>query len=259
MTMLILRLCCALVALQMLIGCSSHVVTPSGADMSRFGMIASEQERRWQSDRDVADVLDKAPLARFPSTIAIVRVQGAGPHSRSSGVSYGRGAYRVILTPTVETEKHIHAIDELDQVNGAVRLNRLVLGSNLHSDKELRTAAARLHADLTLIYTINTEWTIDDDPKPLDTITFGFARFRNITVTSTATALLLGTHNGYVYATAEVAKDKRYKDNAWNNSEQIEEAQELLEQQAFDGLVQDFVQAWPRVLQQYAPSQGAQR
>jgi uncharacterized protein YceK len=258
--MQILRLCCAIVVTMILAGCSSHVVTPSGADMARFGMIASnEQDRQWQTESDIADVLDKAPLARFPSTVAIVRVQGAGPHSQSSGVSYGRGAYRVVLTPTVEKEEHIEAIHELDQVNGAVRLNRLVLGSNLHSDKELRTAAARLHADLTLIYTINTEWTIDDDPKPLDKITFGFARFRNVTVTSTATALLLGTHNGYVYATAEVAKDKRYKDNAWNNSEQIEEAQELLEQQAFDGLIQDFVQAWPRVLQQYAPSQGAQR
>lgn len=227
--------------------------------MARFGLATSEQERQWNTEREIADVLDKAPLARFPSTIAVVRVQSAMAHSRSSGVSYGRGAYRVVLTPTVEKDAHFEAIHELDQVNGAVRLNRLVLSSNLQNDKELRTAAARLHADLTLIYTINTEWTIDDDPKPLDKITFGLARFRKITVTSTATALLLGTHNGFVYATAEVARDKHYKDNAWNNSEQIEEAQEALEQQAFDGLVAEFVQAWPRVLSQYAYTQEASR
>lgn len=254
-----MRLCCAIIALIAFMGCASHVVTPSGADMARFGLATSKQERQWNTEREIADVLDKAPLARFPGTIAIVRVQSAMAHSRSSGVSYGRGAYRVILTPTVEKEGHFETIHGLDQVNGAVRLNRLVLGSNLQSDKELRTAAARLHADLTLIYTINTEWTIDDDPKPLDKITFGLARFRKITVTSTATALLLGTHNGFVYATAEVAKDKNYEDNAWNNSEQIEEAGEALEQQAFDGLVADFVTAWPRVLEQYARGKEARR
>lgn len=255
----ITNLCCVIVASFIFTGCASHVVTPNGADMTRFGLTSTDQERRWQTDDNIIDVLDKAPLARFPSTIAIARVQGAGSQSRSAGVAFGRGAYRVILTPTVEKDEHFQAIHRLDQVNGAVRLNRLVLSSKLHSDKELRTAAARLHADLTLIYTINTEWTIDDDPDPLDKITFGFARFRNVTVTSTATALLLGTHNGYVYATAEVAKAKQYKDNAWNNREQIEAAQETLEQQAFDELVGDFTQAWSRVLQQYAPQAGATR
>jgi len=260
MTTPILRLCCAITALQILTGCASHVVTPSGADMTQFGMKPlSDDDRRWQTEDQIADVLDKAPLARFPSSIAVVRVQGAGSQSRSNGVSYGRGAYRVILTPTVERPEHLEKIGGLSMVNGAVRLNRLVLQSNLSSDKELRTAAARLHADLTLIYTINTEWTIDDDPKPLDKITFGLSRFRNVTVTSTATALLLGTHNGYVYATAEVARDKKYKDNAWNNSEQIEAAQEVLEQQAFDGLVEDFAKAWPQVIQLYAPNLEARR
>ena len=255
----ILRLSCALLVCTTLLGCQSHVVRPSGADMAAFGVVVDPETREWQTDNDIARTLELVPLARFPTALAVVRVQGAAPHSRSGGVSYGRGAYRVVLTPTVETDTHLQQIGGLDEVTGIVRLNRLVLGQQLKTDKELRNAAARLHADLLLVYTINTEWTIDEDPKPLNSITFGLSRFKNITVTSTATALLLGTHNGFVYATSEVTREKKYKDNAWRNSEQIEEAQEQLEQQAFDGLVESFTDSWPQVLRVYTTSPEAQR
>ena len=255
----LLRLSCALLACLALLGCSSHVVAPSGADMSAFGMVADPETREWQTDLDIAKTLELVPLARFPTAMAVVRVQSAVPYSRSSGVSYGRGAYSVVLTPTVERNEHLDQLRDLEQLNGVVRLNRLVLGTQLRTDKELRNAAARLHADLVLIYTINTEWTIDDDPEPLDAITFGLSRFKNITVTSTATALLMGTHNGFVYATTEVARDKKYKDNAWRTSEQIEAAQEVLEQEAFDGLVDSFTESWPEVIRVYTSKQEARQ
>lgn len=227
--------------------------------MSVFGMPADEETRRLQTDYEIENALELAPLARFPATLAVVRVQSAAPASRSHGVSHGRGAYRVVLTPTVETEDHFRQIGRLDQVRGAIRLNRLVLGGEGRTNKALRTAAARLHADLLLVYTINTEWTIDNDAEPLDAIAFGFSKYKNVKVTSTATALLLGTHNGYIYAASEVARDTKYKDNAWRNSEQIEEAQETLEQQAFDGLVDSFVDAWPGVIDVYDNNQEARR
>lgn len=227
--------------------------------MSAFGMVADPETREWQTDLDIAKTLELVPLARFPTSLAVVRVQSAAPHSRSGGVSYGRGAYSVVLTPTVERKEHLDELRDLDQLTGVVRLNRLVLGQQLRTDKELRNAAARLHADLVLIYTINTEWTIDEDPKPLNAITFGLGRFKNITVTSTATALLLGTHNGFVYATSEVARDKKYQDNAWRNSDQIEEAQEQLEQEAFDGLVDSFTDSWPQLIDVYTNSPEARR
>ena len=252
-------LSCALICFGVLTGCQTHVVTPMGADMSVFGMKVDEDTRRLQTDYEIENALELVPLARFPATIAIVRVQSAAPASRSHGMSYGSGAYQVLLTPTVETEEHFRMIGRLDQVRGAVRLNRLVLGDHCRTNKDLRAGAARLHADLLLVYTINTEWTIDDDAEPIDAITFGFSKYKNIKVTSTATALLLGTHNGYVYATAEVARDKQYKDNAWRNDEQIEEAQETLEQEAFDGLVASFVRAWPGVIDAYTNKQEARR
>lgn len=259
MRMPLLRLSCAIIASVLILGCSRHVVRPSGANMAAFGMVADPETRQWQTDHDIAQTLELVPLARFPTTLAVVRVQSAAPYSRSGGVSYGRGAYSVVLTPTVETEAHLQTMRELDQLSGVVRLNRLVLGQQLQTDKELRKAAARLHADLVLIYTINTEWTIDDDPEPLHAITFGLAKYKNITVTSTATALLLGTHNGFVYATSEVARNKQYKDNAWRTSEQIEQAQETLEQEAFDGLVDSFTASWPELIRVYTKRVEARR
>lgn len=254
-----LRLSCALILFGSLPGCQSHVVRPQGADMAVFGLKADEETRRIQTDFDIEKVLDLKPLARFPATLAVVRVQSGASSSQSHGMSYGRGAYSVVLTPTVETQPHLDTIRRLPQVDGVVRLNRLVLGPSTRTDKDLRTAAAKLHADLVLVYTINTEWTIDNDAEPLDVITFGLSKYKNVKVTSTATALLLGTHNGYIYATAEVARDKRYQDNAWRNSAQIEEAQEQLEQQAFDGLVESFVSSWPQVVDLYAVKKEARQ
>ncbi len=259
MQRMLLRLSCAVIASLSLMGCSSHVVTPSGADMTAFGMVVDPKTRAWQTDHEIAKTLELVPLARFPTAMAVIRVQSAANHSRSGGVSYGRGSYRVVLTPTIETKKHLNQIRQLDQLTGVVRLNRLVLGQQLRTDKELRNAAARLHADLVLIYTINTEWTIDNDPEPLDAITFGLVKYKNITVTSTATALLMGTHNGFVYATSEVTRDKQYEDNAWRTSEQIEQVQETLEQEAFDGLVESFTKSWPELIRVYAKPSEARR
>lgn len=256
-TMRKLSLMVLLCALMM--GCTSHVVQPMGADLAVFTGQVNEQTRKLQTDRDIRDTLELAPLARFPTSLAIVRVQSAAARSHSHGVSYGTGAYRVVLNTTVENEEHFHRLGRLDQVNSAVRLNRLIIGERNQTSQALRNGAARLHADLLLIYTINTEWTMDEDDSPLQAITLGISKYKDVNVASTATALLVGSHNGYVYATAEVTRDKQYRDNAWRNGDEIEAAQETLEQQAFDGLVDSFVKAWPGVVRAYGNPREARR
>ena len=251
MTTRIVPLCCALIALLLLTGCaSSYVVTPSGADLSELGMSpqVDPATRRAQTDGDIAQTLALRPLAQFPASIAVVRVQKATDASRSHGVSFGRSALVPIAERTVETDEHLATLRALPEVRDIARLNRLVLGS-AQTDRELRAAAAKLHADLLLVYTINTAVYRENHNEPINIVHLGLFSSRKFRVESTVTALLLGTHNGYVYATAEVAEDQDITDNAWRNTRQIEQTVEQMEQQAFDQLVTSFVTSWPQLIQ----------
>ncbi|MFI4862078.1 MAG: hypothetical protein ACIAXF_15535 [Phycisphaerales bacterium JB063] len=246
---------CALVALLygwlMLTGCSTYAVAPQGADMALFGVV-DEQARAEQTDWGVRDALALQPLARFPTAIAVARVQSAAYSSRSHGVSYGRGAYTVVTTRTVEQDADFAKVGQLEHVTGVAPLNRLLLASNLRSDAELRTAAARLHADLLLIYTFDTAVFSGDSDSPLDVVTLGFLPGKEARVVTTASAVLMGTHNGYIYATAEATSETSHRANTWTSERKVDEARFATEAEAFGELIDAFVSAWPGVAQHYA-------
>lgn len=253
----LLRDRCALAALALttllvltLTGCSSYAVAPRGADMSLFGMV-DEETRAEQTDWSVRDALALEPLARFPSAIAVARVQSGSVGSRSHGVSYGRGAYTVVTTRTVESDADFARIATLDQVTGVAPMNRLVLASDPRTDKELRTAAARLHADLLLIYTFDTAVFSGDSDSPLDVVTLGFLPGKEARVVTTASAVLMGTHNGYIYGTAEATSETTHRANTWTSERRVDEARDATEREAFGELVDSFVAVWPSVVEHY--------
>ena len=246
---------CALLVFALLLsaflsGCSSYAVAPRGADMSLFGMV-DEETRAEQTDWNIADALKLEPLARFPSAIAVARVQSGNTSSRSHGVSYGRGAYTVVTTRTVESDEDFARVAGLDKVTGVAPMNRLVLASDLRTDKELRTAAARLHADLLLIYTFDTAVFSGDSDSPLDVITLGFLPGKEARVVTTASAVLMGTHNGYIYATAEATAESSHRANTWTNERKVDEARHATEREAVGELVDSFVAVWPGVVGHY--------
>ena len=242
---------CLLTALLFTTGCSSYAVAPNGADMTLFGM-TGEKTLPEQVDWEVVDALALRPLARFPSAIAAARVQNAAASSRSHGVSYGRGAYSVITTRDPGEEEGLTRIAGLDGVAGVAPMNRLVLSSNLRTDRELRAAAARLHADLLLIYTFDTAVYVGDSPSPLDVVTLGFLPGKEARVVTTASAVLMGTHNGYLYATAEATAETSHRANTWTHSERVDEARWKTEREAFDDLVESFAVVWPEVMKHYS-------
>src|SRR5206468_8119095 len=67
-----------IIALLILTGCGTHYVTPgAGAKMEMFGG-ATPAEQAAGTDGGIATILDKKPLASFPASVAIVRVQAPG-------------------------------------------------------------------------------------------------------------------------------------------------------------------------------------
>jgi len=230
-------------------GCSSRYVTPgAAADMSVFG-VANTREQL--TDYSIRQRLNLPPLATFPTALAVARVQGSGYRSYS-GNSYGAGRYSVVTTRETELDEHIGRLTRLPMVTGVAPINRLLLSQDLQTDRELRNAVAQLHADLILIYTLDTSFHKSDVTSPLDVVTLGFLPSKSAKVNCTASAVLLDTRNGYVYGVAEGAADHQQAANAWTSEAACESARKRAEAEAVEQLVAEFERVWGGVVNTYA-------
>ena len=230
-------------SLASLIGCASYIAPGARADLQAFAP-ASIQE----------GFAAKA-TAPFPASIAIVRVQAPAYTNyrlQRAGGAYGSGRHSVITTREVEEESHFERITRLPQVAGVTSVNRMLLPSNLEGDKELREAAARLQADLLFVYTFDTAFFDRDLAKPLTVITLGLSPTRKVYVTTTVSALLIDTRTGYVYSTYETTKKAETLSTSWGSSDAADEARRQNERQAFEQLVGEFANTWPKLLDRHA-------
>jgi hypothetical protein len=201
--------------------------------------------------------LDKKPLAGFPASIAIARVEDPNYHSVTA-TSYGSGNYTVVTTRDVEKTEQLDRILKLPMVLGIAPINQLLLTSNLQSDRELREAAASLHADFLLIYTFDTTFYVRDFAKPLSIITLGLSPNENASVVTTASAVLMDTRDGYIYGVDETTARTNQIASAWTSDDAVDDARLRTEAKAFDQLVGEFEKTWKGVVQQYATQPASQ-
>jgi len=202
------------------------------------------------TDTNIRRVLARKPLATFPVHLAVVRVQSPGYYSYSTR-GYGHGKYSVITSRDVETDDDIAKLRALPEITDVVAINRLLLPANLTSDRELRAAAAAVHADMILIYTVDTRFTTDKTLQPLGALTLGLFPNETANVRSTLSAILIDTRNGYIYAAAEASAKHSALTNAWSNRSAVERSRRKTEREAFDKLLADFTRAWPQVVRTY--------
>jgi hypothetical protein len=201
--------------------------------------------------------LARKPLASFPSVLASVRVQDQGYWSER-GRGYGHGRFTVVTTREAESDEALARLTKLPMVRGIAPLNRLVLSPNINSEENLRAAAASVQADILLIYTFETVFGNKTTIPALGVITLGLFPNEEARVTSTASAALLDTRNGYVYALAEASAKTEQLANAWTSREAADEARVRAEKEAFSKLVGELERAWGGVVANYAPSSGTQ-
>ncbi|MDQ3439676.1 MAG: hypothetical protein M3478_04940 [Planctomycetota bacterium] len=243
----VLALACAGVG-----GCSSYATPGGAADLAVMGVqpdlaaaIAS------QTDVTMQEKFDRKPLARFPAAIAIARVQAPGYESHTAG-SYGRGAYSVVTTRDVEKPEHLAKLAKLELISEVGPISRVLLPSQLKSDQELREAAAAMRADMLLIYTLDTNYYVRDMAKPLSVVTLGLSPNQQARVTTTASAVLMDTRNGYIYGLAEASESHNRLASAWTNDDAIDAARLKTEAAAFDKLVVELEKTWAGVVARYA-------
>lgn len=104
---------------------------------------------------------------------------------------------------------------------------------------------------MLLIYTLDTTFTTNDAAVPLTVITLGLSPNQVVRASTTASAVLMGTRNGYVYAVAEVTKRNDRIASAWTDSQAIDDARRKTETQAFEALVSELEKAWADVVRRY--------
>ncbi len=237
----------------LLAGCNGSYTTPGEkADFSKLGLTADQAAGL--TDASVAATLAKRPLVTFPAAIAVVRVQGPNYNSYSYRPYYNstpRGAYSVMTVRDIEKDEDFDAIGNLPQVAGVAGIKRILLNSDLSSDLDLRNAAAKLNANMLLYYTLETAFDTQTHVAPLGLITLGAFPTEEARVTCTASAVLMDTRNGYIYAVLEATAENNQLANAWTSAEAMDQARKKTERQAFEGLVKGFVKEWPRVLKNY--------
>jgi hypothetical protein len=236
-------------------GCETYTTPGGAADFRAMGITAEEVERH--SDAEIADRLARQPLASFPATIATVRVQQSGYRSRTAQ-SYGRGRYSVVTVRDIERDEDYERINDLEMVRRLIPLNRMVIPNRLQSDRELREAAASVHADMLLLYTFDTTFGSESKLAPLSTFTIGLFPEREARVTSTVSAALVDTRNGYVYGLTEETADARQLANAWTSRSAIDQSRRRAEREAFEGMLDRFQNMWSGIVAAYGPAEHAQ-
>ena len=233
-------------------GCSSSYTAPGHpADFKALGMT-----REQLTDSSINQALSKQPLAQFPCGIAAVRIQAPGYESKTAH-AWGEGNYCVITTRDIEGNQ-LDRLAKLKDISGIVTLNRLVLPSKFTSDRELRQAAADLHADMVLIYTIDTTFSLNDEAAALTVLTLGVSPNQVVHMISTASAVLLDTRDGYLYGYAEATERQDQLANSWGADATVDDARRRTEGRAFGKVVDQLEKTWVTIDKTYAAPAAAQ-
>jgi hypothetical protein len=228
-------------------GCAEYVAPNRGADLSALGYDKSSPPAAGSIDAALA----KRPLARFPAAIAIARIESSGYESETAQ-GWGSGRYSIVTTRDIEDPAAMDKWAQLPQVSGIATISHMLLPSKLYSDEELRHAAADLHADMLLVYTIDTKFQQNDLAAPLTIVTLGLAPDEKIHVDCTASAVLMDTRNGYIYGACEESDHGNGLTIGWDTDAAVDAVRRQVEANAFNKMAARFPEAWKGVVKAYA-------
>lgn len=196
------------------------------------------------------EIIERKPTAEFPAHIVVVRVQEPGYKSQTAeGV--GGGSYSVVTVRDMEKDEdfvHIAKLPDLAQISP---MSRLLLPSQFQSDKELRTVAARLNADMVLIYTVDTSFLKTDTSTPLSVISLGFGPTYKARIISTVSAIIMDTRTGYIYGTVEETAKKEITTSAISTQNECDKIRLQTEREAFEKFLSEFETLWPNIIKEY--------
>lgn len=219
-------------------GCATYTTPGGGVSIAQL------------SDPDIAEIRAQKPSAQFPARLIVARVQ-AGDYSSASGRGYGSGRYTVLTTRDIETEADFARLGAMKRVAAVGPISRLLLSNQLDSTRQLRTAAAQLHGDILLIYTIDTSFYTDTQRiGPLQAVSLGFFPNKKSHVTATCSAAFVDVGTGYVYGVAESTATNEQRSDLWGTQNAIEKARRSAERDAFSNALGEIEKTWTAIVVQ---------
>lgn len=246
------RIIFAATALALLAGCATYT-TPGGS-------VSLESI----DDTSIREAYSRQPAAAFPARIAVIRVQDSGYVNRTHR-GHNLGRFSVITTRDIESDEAVETMAGLPMVAGVAPLTRILLPSAASSIRDLRKPAAQVKADMLLVYSVDTVFTIGGKSfGPLTAISLGLIPNKEAHVSATVSGVLVDVRTGYIYGVAEATAIQHQRHNLWATTMVTEEARLTAETQAFDDFISEFSTTWTGVLnthlgraaQQPAPPSG---
>lgn len=229
----------ALLVALLCAGCASYV-TPGGA--VKLDQIDSP---------DIAAAAARKPAPNFPARLAIVRVQA--PHYRSySNEAYGGGQFSVLTAQELLGDTDVQSIGTWPSLAGVVTVNRLLLPTRFSSLDDLRLAAAKVQADVLLVYTIDTTFRVlGRQHAKLSPISLGLIPDRDAYVTATASAAFIDVRTGFIYGLAEGTSQISGLTNVWSSGATIDRKRLEAEREAFGKGLAAAATTWATIARQY--------
>jgi hypothetical protein len=225
-------------------GCNSYATPKRGADLKTIEAVSytpsSTPETKTPSGAGSAE---PQPTAQFPVDLAIVRMSA----------SFGTGLFSVMTVRDIETEEDYDRILDQTDIEQIVTLNRLLLPKQFQGYQDLQRAADRLHADMLLIYTIDTAFYDRNSSTPLTVITLGFSPTVQIKVVTTISGILLDAKTDYVYGALEVTDQKEKSTSALSTKDDCDALRVQTERAALDKFLDEFETTWRAVRHEYNP------
>lgn len=247
-------------AASVLASCGVHYPVP-GARVDFRALGITDDEARSRTDPEIAERLERKPAAGFPAVIAAIRVQGSGYRSYTC-TGYGSGDATVVTVRDVEKQEDFERLMKLPMVRAVVPLNQMVVPPKIDNEHDLRAAAARVQADLALLYTFDTKFNMETTVPVVGVFTLGLFPNQNARVTCTAAAALVDTRTGYVYALAESTDHQEQIANSWTSDSAVDQSRRRAERKAFEGMLKELEGSWKGVVERYAaraPAPAAER
>lgn len=203
------------------------------------------------TDSGIAEALARQPAAQFPAHIVVARVQATGYGSVTDEGS-GIGQYSVVTKRDIETDEDFTQLASLPGIAGVGALNRILLPVNLRSAKELRQAAAQLHGDIVLLYTVDTKFHTESKMvAPLQLVSLGMFASEKSRIVTTCSAAFVDVRTGYVYGVAEGTAIDTRRSSIWTTEAAIDAARLKTEREAFTGALKEIAKAWTSINTEY--------
>lgn len=230
--------CC--LAILLLGSCSANYVTPgSGVSVMEI------------ADENIKELFEREPANSFPARLAVARIQDQGYVSKTTE-GYGSGRYSIITTRDIETDDDFKILQELPFVTAVAPITRILAPPNANTIKDLRVPAARLKADMLLVYSVDTTFNIEGTSLgPLSLISLGFIPNKKAFVTSTVSGALIDVRTGYIYGTAEATKKEQQRATVWSTEQAIDNSRIVAEKKSFNQFITEFKQLWKNVTEQH--------